>query len=128
MITNFETNKVYIAKGLSSPLYMDAANSLESAFQDSHVNWEQIPSTHSPRHIWVRDYMPIQVSRNKFIKFRYEPDYLKNNPEYKPDVDSILSELGIDINSNVLLDCPCSSSNVSFNVSLVSSIGFGFTT
>lgn len=96
MITNFETNIVYIAKGLSSPLYLDAANSLKSAFQDSHVNWEQIPRTHSPRHIWVRDYMPIQVSRNKFIKFRYEPDYLKNNPEYKPDVDSILSELGID--------------------------------
>ena len=41
--------------------------------------------------------MPVQVSRDRFIQFRYEPDYLMENPEYKPDVYSILSQLGIDV-------------------------------
>ena len=97
MITNFETNKVYFAGGLSSPPYADAAHSLASALQDTHVHWEQIPCAHAPEHIWVRDYMPVQASRDRFIKFRYEPDYLKDDPEYKPDVDCILGQLGIDV-------------------------------
>ena len=97
MITNFETNKVYFARGLSSPSYIEAANSLITAFQDTHVNWEQIPSAHAPQHIWVRDYMPVQVSRDRFIQFRYEPDYLMDNPEYKLDIHCMLSQLGIDV-------------------------------
>ena len=97
MITNFETNKVYIAEGLNSPFFSDAANSLVTAFHDSHVNWEQVPSTSSPKHIWVRDYMPVQVSRDRFVKFRYEPDYLMDSPEYKPDVNGILSQMGIGV-------------------------------
>ena len=97
MITNFETNKVYFAQGLSSAVFENAANSLVSAFHDSHVNWAKIPCTHSPQHIWVRDYMPVQVGRDRFIKFRYEPDYLMGSPKYKPDVHSILSQLCIDV-------------------------------
>lgn len=97
MITNFETNKVYFAQGLSSPVFKNAANSLVNAFHDSHVNWTKILFTHSPQHIWVRDYMPVQVSRDRFIQFRYEPDYLMDCPEYKPDVHCILSQLGIDV-------------------------------
>ena len=97
MITNFETNKVFFAQGLSSPVFESAANSLVSAFHDSLVSWAKIPSTHSPQHIWVRDYMPVQVSKERFIQFRYEPDYLMESPEYKPDVHCILSQLGIDV-------------------------------
>lgn len=97
MITHFETNKVYFAQGLSSPVFNNAVNSLVSAFQNSHVDWANIPCTHSPQHIWVRDYMPVQVSRDRFIQFRYEPDYLMDSPEYKPDVHSMLSKLGIDV-------------------------------
>lgn len=97
MITNYETNKVCFAQGLSSAVFENAANSLVSALHDSHVNWAKIPCTHSPQHIWVRDYMPVQVSRDRFIQFRYEPDYLMGCPEYKPDVHSILSRLGIDV-------------------------------
>lgn len=97
MITHFETNKVYFAQGLSSPVFENAANSLVNAFHDSHVNWDKIPCTHSPQFIWVRDYMPVQVSRDRFIQFRYEPDYLMESPEYKPDVHCILSQLGINV-------------------------------
>lgn len=102
MITNFETNKVYFAQGLSSPVFENVADSLVSAFHDSHVNWAKIPSTHSPQHIWVRDYMPVQVSRNRFIQFRYEPDYLMESPEYKPDVHGLLNQLGIDVTCSTI--------------------------
>lgn len=95
MITNFETNRVYFAQGLNSPSYMDAAQSLVTAFHEANVHWEHIPGTQSPLHIWARDYMPVQVSKDRFIKFRYEPDYLRDSPEYKPDVNGIVRQLGI---------------------------------
>jgi len=27
--------------------------------------------------IWIKDYAPVQVTKNRFIKFRYDPDYLR---------------------------------------------------
>ena len=97
MIAHFETDKVYFAQGLSSPVFKNAADSLVTALQDTHVSWEQIPCAHAPQHIWVRDYMPVQVHRDRFIKFRYEPDYLIDAPEYKPDVHCILGHLVLDV-------------------------------
>ncbi len=32
------------------------------------------------RDIWCRDYMPVQLDRNRFVQFRYDPDYLKRSP------------------------------------------------
>lgn len=105
MITNFETNKVFIAKGLCSDAYCQAADSLFSAFDRHHVEWEQLPCTESDLHIWARDYMPVQVSETKFVKFNYTPDYLRNVPEYKPDTSAILSELGLTvIDSDLVID------------------------
>ena len=105
MLTNFETNKVFFAKGLSSPSYRPAAKSLISALDNQHVEWEQLPCTDSPLHIWARDYMPVQVSEKKFVRFDYSPDYLRDYPEYKPDTSAILSELDLTvINSNLVVD------------------------
>ncbi|MEK0337974.1 MAG: agmatine deiminase family protein, partial [Nitrosopumilus sp.] len=28
--------------------------------------------------IWCRDYMPVQINNNTFLKYRYDPDYLKS--------------------------------------------------
>ena len=33
------------------------------------------------RDIWARDYCPIQVSPDRFVKFRYFPDYLRGKHE-----------------------------------------------
>ncbi len=30
---------------------------------------------------WCRDYMPIQVAEDKFIQYRYYPDYLDNDKD-----------------------------------------------
>ena len=105
MITNFETNKVFFAKGLSFVKYMEVARRLADFLHCHNIVWEQLPQTSSPFHIWVRDYMPVQVSKNKFVRFLYAPDYLRDCPEYRPDMTPILSELGVKVvDSNIVLD------------------------
>ena len=105
MITNFDTNKVYLAKGMSSEKYVAATGSLLGTLHNQKVHWGFLPLTASPLHIWARDYMPIQVSKNKFVRFNYSPDYLKDYPNYKPDTSTILSTLGLQvINSDIIID------------------------
>lgn len=102
MITNFETNKLLIAKGL---IYAEATDSLLGFIHRHEIKWGFLPNTSSPLHIWARDYMPVQVSKEKFVRFCYTPDYLQDSPEYKPDTSAILSELGIQaINSDIIID------------------------
>ena len=102
MIANFETNKVFIAKGL---IYNDVAGCLLGFIHRHEIEWDFLPGTSSPLHIWVRDYMPVQVSKEKFVRFCYTPDYLQDSPEYMPDTSAILSELGIQvIDSDIVVD------------------------
>ncbi len=105
MITNFETNKVYIAKGLTSEKYVDAVGHLLGTLHSHKIHWDFLPLTASSLHIWARDYMPIQVSKRKFVCFNYSPDYLEDYPEYKPDTSAILSALGIQVvDSDIIID------------------------
>ncbi len=105
MIANFETNNVFFAKGMTSREYIDATYSLICNLHNYKIHWDFLPLTESPFHIWTRDYMPVQVSKEKFVRFNYNPDYLKSNPEYKPDTSAILSELGINVvDSDIIID------------------------
>lgn len=105
MITDFEKNKVYLAKGLSSPCYGEVYSYLVKELQRYHVVYSELPRTESPLHIWVRDFMPIQTGKHSFVQFRYDPDYLKDEPEYKPDVEAILAGLNIQVTqSDIVLD------------------------
>ena len=105
MITNSDSNKVYLAKGMNSEKYVDATGSLLGALHNYKIHWDYLPQTTSPFHIWARDYMPVQVSKDKFVRFNYRPDYLKDYPEYKPDTSAILAELGLCvIDSDIILD------------------------
>ena len=103
MITNFETNKVLIAKGLTSPNYVEATRHLLDVLHSLNIEWSFLHHTSSPFHIWARDYMPIQVNKEKFVRFNYSPDYLKDCPEYKPDTSAILSDLGIQVIDSVII-------------------------
>ena len=105
MITNFETNKVFISKGLTTPYYLEATGFLLGLMHRHEIEWEFLAKTSSPLYIWARDYMPIQVSKEKFVRFCYTPDYLQDSPEYKPDISAILSNLGIQvIDSDIIID------------------------
>ena len=105
MIIDFDTNKVYLAKGMTSENYVDATGHLLGTLHNQKVHWEFLPLTASPFHIWTRDYMPVQISRDKFVRFNYSPDYLKDSPEYKPDTSTILSTLSLQvIDSDIIID------------------------
>ena len=105
MITNFETNKVYLAKGMTSEKYVDATGHLLGTLHNHKVHWDFLRQTTSLLHIWVRDYMPVQISKNKFVRFNYSPNYLKCYPEYKPDIAAILAGLNLRvIDSDIILD------------------------
>lgn len=105
MITNFETNKVYLSKGLHNVRYHNGADSLIHLLHQEEIEYAYIPFTESYMHIWARDYMPIQVNNDTFINFRYEPDYLTDVPEYKPNTAPIFEELTIHvIDSDINLD------------------------
>ena len=39
---------------------------------------------------WVRDFMPIQIDEDVFIKFVYNPDYLQDKKKYITDVDKVI--------------------------------------
>lgn len=105
MITNFETNKVYFAKGMNSDNYVNATGLLLGALHNHKISWDFLPKTTSALHIWTRDYMPVQVSKNKFVRFNYSPDYLKCDSEYKPDTSAILAGLNLRlIDSDIIVD------------------------
>lgn len=99
MITNFETNKVYMPIALSDYIFHGSGSHLLNALIGirNKVAVTLLDKTDDTKFIWVRDYMPIQVNMKKYVRFRYEPDYLGNLTEYKPNVREISSNIGINI-------------------------------
>ncbi len=106
MITSFDTNFVYFAEGLKHFRYAEIVlRMIEPLHGDKRVACGFLPKSSSPLHIWARDYMPVQVSKDKFVLFLYAPDYLKDYPEYKPDITAILSDIGIRVmSSDIIID------------------------
>ena len=105
MITNFETNKVFFSSGLYNNNFGTVAINLVNVLRANDVSFELLPGTDSPFHIWARDFMPVQVRQGKTVRFRYEPDYLVNHPEYKPNTTPIMNKRGISvIDSDIILD------------------------
>ena len=87
MINDYQTNIVYLADGIRHymPLAVNLFNALESAGVETHL----LRHTESAKHIWARDYMPLQLDEIHFLQYRYDPDYLKNAPEYIPPYETI---------------------------------------
>lgn len=74
MITDAETNFVYFSGLLQeNPKYQDFSQRLTDVLKKHNISHGYLPGT---RDIWCRDYMPVQVERDRFIEYRYDPDYL----------------------------------------------------
>jgi len=104
MIIDGQTNFVYLADTLPQT-YPDFFRHFEKALIDSNIEFALLPKT---KDVWAVDYMPIQVSENKFVRFTYTPDYLissKKKSRTISDVDSICDAIGIQtIPSDIILD------------------------
>src|ERR1700722_3768473 len=71
MIPDWETNHLFLSDRLEAEEPSLFA-SLRSAL--AGVPIETIPGTAD---IWCRDYMPVQVTQDRFCQFVYAPDYLR---------------------------------------------------
>ncbi len=73
MIPDSETNKLYLSSKLQDQ-YSDFFNRFKNLLKDNNIPFELLQNTAD---IWAKDYMPVQVSKEEFIRFKYDPDYLK---------------------------------------------------
>ena len=87
MICDYQTNKVYLAEGIKG--YPKVAERLLFALYNEGIETEYLRHTESKKHVWARDYMPIQLTKTRFVQYRYSPDYLEGYPEYIPEYRKI---------------------------------------
>ncbi len=103
MICDYQTNKVYLADGIRH--YMPMCWNLINALEKEGIAFSFLPKTGSEKHIWARDYMPIQIEKDKFVRYKYDPDYLWGFEDYIPEYRSIDNELNLDcISTEIILD------------------------
>lgn len=103
MITDNQTNFLYLADTLPTK-YPDFCKRFEKVLTDCNIEFAFLPNT---KDVWAVDYMPIQIERNKFVRFVYNPSYLQSKKYLKTisEVDTICEEIGIQIiKSNIVLD------------------------
>ena len=92
MICDYQTNKVYLAEGIKG--YPKVAENLLFALYKEGVEIEYLPCSNSKKHVWARDYMPIQTTGG-YVQYVYDPDYLKKDRDYIPNYDAICKKLGL---------------------------------
>lgn len=103
MFANIETNTVWFSGLLQSDSrFKNVYNKLVSILEKHKITPKLISGT---KDIWCRDYMPIQVDKQKFVQFRYEPSYLIGEPETRSDTKEVCKANDIrPVFSNINLD------------------------
>ena len=82
MITDIETNIVYFSDLLSKN-HPGFFKRIRKLLELKNVKYGLLSDTND---IWCRDYMPVQVSKRRFVQFKYDPFYLHGS---KKDLESI---------------------------------------
>ena len=80
-ITDDMTDKLYISSLIdrdSGALDAEVRSELKSGIMDFCPECELLYNTMD---VWARDYMPIQLTKDVFLGYTYNPDYLMDNPE-----------------------------------------------
>lgn len=76
MVPGKDTNTVYLSELLhKDSRFAYCCNQLTAILDRHGILYKFIKAT---KHIWCRDYMPIQIENKDFVQFRYEPSYLKD--------------------------------------------------
>jgi agmatine deiminase len=104
MITDNQTNKLFLSDLLPDrhPKFFKEIEGLLSKYK---IDVEFLPNT---KDIWAVDYMPVQISKDKFVQFTYKPDYLMETKKLREtisDVDSVCKAINLTtIKSNLIVD------------------------
>ncbi len=103
MISDKQTNAVYLAEGLQH--YMPAFKRILDELDSARVHLHTLPLTKSKKHIWARDYMPIQLDKGRFLQYAYHPDYLYGFEDFIPDYKGICKELNLEcVTTDIVMD------------------------
>lgn len=94
MIHDSETNFLYLADNLRREKYSTFLECFEKVLNENNIPYNFIPNT---KDIWAVDFMPVQISLNNFVQFKYNPDYLQSKKQLKTisDVTSICKALNL---------------------------------
>lgn len=101
MITDSETNTVYISDLLKEK-FTELHHDLTFLLREEKVPYLELKNT---RDIWCRDYMPIQLTSDRFILFKYDPDYLKDRAyrHLGTEQSAVLAPLSLNVDSSSLV-------------------------
>lgn len=93
MIADQETNSLYLSPLLESnyPLFF---GKFKKALEDKGIEPVYLPET---KDVWCVDFMPVQVSKNNFVQFKFDPTYLKPKKYHKSisDPSLICKQIGL---------------------------------
>lgn len=93
MISDKDRDTVYFSDILrTSSEYRGTFERIRSILDKHQVNYRFLSNT---KDIWCRDYMPIQISEDKLIQFRYEPSYLEDDLDLQSNPQDILKNNGL---------------------------------
>lgn len=107
MIADNQTNTIYFSELLKTDLrFTETCNQITKVLDSFEVRYDFLEKTKA---IWARDYMPIQVSKDKFVEYRYDPDYLlspeKGDRDSKTYPDMVCDWLNLKtIKTDIILD------------------------
>lgn len=107
MIADKDTDFVYFSDLLrTDPRYTMTCIEISKILTINSVKHGFLPATND---IWARDYMPTQISEDKFVEFRYDPDYLQGSKKgfrnLKTYPDIVFDAIGRKAKkSNIILD------------------------
>jgi agmatine deiminase len=105
MITDAQTNFVYFSELLqTSPKYRAFCKNLTAILDKHNIGYGFLPDTND---IWCRDFMRVQVAENKFIEYRYDPDYLQELKQRRTKTypDLVCDKLGLKtVKTDIILD------------------------
>lgn len=90
MITEQHKDTVYFSN-LFARHYPEIYGELSGILSRHHVAHGTLMHT---KDYWCRDYMPIQWGYKTYIRFRYEPDYLSDKPQYKTNIEPVIKAMG----------------------------------
>lgn len=103
MISGKEANVVYFSENLRSDKRFTKTFKALSGLLDKHsIKYDFLKAT---KDIWCRDYMPVQLDKERFVQFRYEPSYLMNELELQSNPAEVCKANNINpCFSNINLD------------------------
>jgi agmatine deiminase len=103
LITDSQTNFLYLADTLPIK-YPEFYKRFEKVLTDCNISFSLLPQT---KDVWAVDYMPIQTDLDKFVRFVYNPSYLREKKYQKTisDVDEICKAIGIEaFKTDIVMD------------------------